>query len=76
MAFAHVWIIYYVYKYTFTNYELKKKILLIFKISLLSALGTGIQLLFLGSLIPIIIIFLTIIFIKREKSIKIIFLIQ
>lgn len=73
LAFAHVWIIYYVYKYTFTNYELKKKILLIFKISLLSALGTGIQLLFLGSLIPIIIIFLTIIFIKREKSIKIIF---
>ena len=52
LAFAHVWIIYYVYKYSFTNHELKKKILLIFKISVLSALGTGVQLLFLGSLIP------------------------
>ena len=36
------------------DYKLKKRLVLILKISLLSALGTGVQLLFLGSLIPII----------------------
>ena len=73
LAFAHVWIIYYIYKYTFFNYNYKKKFLLIFKISLLSAIGTGIQLLFLGSLVPIIFIFLTILILYKKKELKIIF---
>ncbi len=71
LAFAYVWIIYYLYKYSHFKYKFKKKLLLIFKISLLSALGTGIQLLFLGSLIPIVIIFLTIILFNKIKSLKI-----
>ena len=52
------------------NMNLKKKFLLILKISLLSAFGTGIQLLFLGSLIPIVIIFLTIILLNKFKTFK------
>ena len=47
-----------------------KKLVLILKISLLSALGTGIQLLFLGSLIPIILIFFIHYFFKK-KNLKI-----
>ncbi len=71
LAFTHVWIIYYVYKYIFFDFIFKKKIILILKISLLSALGTGVQLLFLGSLIPIILIFLTIVLFVRKKNFKI-----
>ncbi len=67
LAFAHVWIIYYVYKYTFNHLESKKRLIIILKISLLAALGTGIQLLFLGSLIPIILIFLTLMLLKKEN---------
>ena len=66
LAFAHVWIIYYIYKYTFNHLD-SKKLVIIFKISLLAALGTGIQLLFLGSLIPIILIFLTVMLLKKEN---------
>ena len=72
LAFSHIWIIYYLYKYTFFNFDLKRKLTLILKISLLSALGTGIQLLFIGSLLPVICIFLTIIFLFKKKSFKII----
>ena len=71
LAFAHVWIIYYVFKYTFFDYKLKKKLVLILKISLLSALGTGVQLLFLGSLVPIILIFLIMVLFFKKKSLKI-----
>ena len=63
ITFAHVWIVYYLIKYTFKNFDLKNKIFLLFKIAILSALGTGIQLLFLGSLVPILIIFLSYLFI-------------
>ena len=70
LAFSHIWIIYYIYKYTFKRFNFKKKLLLIFKLSLLAALGTGIQLLFLGSLIPILLIFLILILILKKKSIK------
>ncbi len=73
LAFSHVWIVYYVYKYTFLNFKFKKKLLLILKISILAALGTGIQLLFLGSLIPVIFIFLAIIFLNKKKSLKNVF---
>lgn len=71
LAFAHVWIIYYVYKYIFFDRNFKKKLILVFKISLLSALGTGVQLLFLGSLIPIILIFLLVILFFKKKNFKI-----
>lgn len=71
LAFAHVWIIYYIYKYIFFDYRFKKKLLIIFKISLLSALGTGVQLLFLGSLIPVILIFMMIVLFFKKKSFKI-----
>ena len=70
LAFAYIWIVYYMFKYTYFKYKFKKKFLLILKISLLSALGTGIQLLFLGSLIPIVIIFLTIILLNKFKTLK------
>ena len=71
LAFAHIWIIYYIYKYTFFHLDLKNKLLVIFKISLLAALGTGIQLLFLGSLFPIIIIFLGLMMLKKQNFIVI-----
>lgn len=71
LAFAYIWIIYYTYKYTYFNYNFKKKLFLIFKISLLAALGTGIQLLFFGSLIPVVIIFLTIILLNKVKTLKV-----
>ncbi len=70
LAFAHIWIIYYFYKYTFNTYKFKRKLFLIFKISILSALGTGIQLVFLGSLIPVVLIFLSIILLSKKKNIK------
>ena len=71
LAFAHVWITYYIYKYIFFSYRFKKNLILIFKISLLSALGTGVQLLFLGSLIPIILIFLLAVLFFKKKKFKI-----
>ncbi len=74
LAFAHVWIIYYIYKYTFNDFILRERLIIILKLSLLAALGTGIQLLFLGSLIPIVIIFLTLIVFYRREKLKIIFL--
>ena len=51
--------------------NLKKDLVLILKISLLSALGTGVQLLFLGSLIPIILVFLMMVLFFKKKSLKI-----
>ena len=70
LAFSHVWIIYYIYKYVFFDYNFKKNLILIFKISLLSALATGVQLLFIGSLIPIILIFLVVILFLKKKNLK------
>ena len=73
VTFAHVWIVYYLIKYTKKNYNFKRRIFLISKISILSALGTGIQLLFLGSLIPLVIIFFSVLFFsKKLKLIEII----
>ena len=57
IAFSHVWIIYYLIKYTSKKFNIKNKFIVLFKISVLAAIGTGIQLLFLGSLIPMLIIF-------------------
>ena len=74
LAFAHVWMIYYMYKYTFNDFILKKRLIIIFKLSLLAALGSGIQLLFLGSLVPVVLIFLTIIFLYKKEKFRIVFL--
>ncbi len=70
ITFAHVWIVYYLIKYTVKNFNFKKRFLIVFKISTLSALGTGIQLLFMGSLIPIIMIFFINLFFFSRKKLK------
>ena len=74
IAFAHVWIVYYLIKYSVKNFDNKSRLLLILKISILSALGTGIQLLFMGSLIPIIIIFFVYLFLFKDEKFRKIFL--
>ena len=58
MASAHLWISYYLIKYIFKNLNFKKRLSLILKVSLLSAIGTGIQLVFLGSMLPFFLFFL------------------
>ncbi len=73
ITFAHVWIIYYLIKYTFKNFDLKNRILVLFKVAILSALGTGIQLFFLGSLAPILIIFLFYFIVSKKKNLITIF---
>ena len=57
MASVHLWISYYLIKYIFKNLNFKKRLSLILKVSLLSAIGTGIQLVFLGSMLPFFIFF-------------------
>ena len=74
IAFAHVWTIYYLIKYTIKEYSFQGRLLILIKISVLTALGTGIQLLFLGSLIPIVIIFLLNLIILKIKKFSEIFL--
>ena len=67
ITFAHVWIIFYLIKYSVKKLNLRNKIIVLLKISVLSALGTGIQLLFLGSLTPILIIFSIFNYFKKRK---------
>ena len=69
IAFSHVWIIYYLIKYTSKKFNIKNKFIVLFKISVLAAIGTGIQLLFLGSLIPMLIIFFVYMIIANKKKI-------
>lgn len=73
ITFAHIWIIYYLMKYSVKNFNFKNKVITILKISTLSALGTGIQLLFLGSLAPILLIFLVYLITYRKRKISEIF---
>ena len=70
VTFAHVWIIYYLLKYSFKNFNFYNKSITLLKISILLAAGTGIQLLFLGSLLPILIMFLTFLLISKKKQIR------
>ncbi len=66
LAFCHVWIFYLVLRYI--KKQNKKYIL---RIGFLSAMGTGIQLFFLGSLIPIFLfIFYEVFFSKKIINIK------
>lgn len=74
LAFSHVWIIYYLLKYINKSQDLNIRIYTILKLSILSAIGTGIQLLFLGSMVPILILFLINIVFFKKKSLKIVFL--
>ena len=61
IAFCNVWIFYYLVKYLF-NRETK----FIYCIAVLSAVGTGLNLFFLGSLIPIILFFLIELFVIKK----------
>ena len=73
LASCHVWILYYVLKYL-RHPNLIRPIVLKLKISVLLAIGTGIQLLFVGSLIPIILLlFFDAFFFKKILKKEIIF---
>ena len=71
LAFSHVWITYYIFRYIkYQNYSDKVN-KYIYSIGVLSAIATGIQLVFLGSLIPIFLfMILDIFFYKKLTSIK------
>ena len=74
LAFSHIWIIYYIWKYSLREYNFKIKIFILLKLSLLSALGTGVQLFFLGSLLPILLIFIINLFFFKNRNLKVIIL--
>ena len=67
LAFSHIWIIYLVLRY-FEKQNIKKKAnKYIFFIGLIVAMATGVQLVFLGSLIPFFLfIFVEIFFFKKN----------
>jgi len=69
LAFSHIWIIYLVLRY-FEKQNIKKKAnKYIFFIGLIVAMATGVQLVFLGSLIPFFLfIFVEIFFLKKIIS--------
>jgi len=71
LAFSHVWITYYIFRYIkYQNYSDKVN-KYIYSIGVLSAIATGIQLVFLGSLIPIFLfLILDIFFYRKLTSIK------
>ncbi len=73
LAFSYIWIIYYILKYSQELFDFKDRFLILLKLSALSALGTGIQLLFLGTLIPILIIFFVNIVFFKKRNFKLIF---
>ena len=69
LAFSHIWITYLLFKYikNQNNYEKRNKYVIL--IAVLSAMATGIQMLFLGSLLPIIFfILLDIFYLKKFTS--------
>ena len=68
LALSHVWIFYYLIRYNFKNYEFLQRLKIIFKVAAFAALGSGIQLLFLGSTLPILIFFLYNYFIINKKK--------
>ena len=75
LAFSHVWIFYYALKYFKSQSSNYKSLKYIIIIGLLSSLATGIQMVFLGSLVPILIflildVFIFKIFISKKFKIK------
>ncbi len=70
IAFSHVWILYLIFKYL-KNQNIEKKVnKYIIYISLLLALATGIQLVFIGSLVPVFIFLIFDIFIFKKLITK------
>ena len=65
IAFCHVWIFYLAIKYLKSHQSSK-----IYYISVLSAVGTGINLFFLGSLLPLIVFFLLEKFVYKKFNYK------
>lgn len=66
ISFCHVWIFYLTIRYLKNQFNTKKSNKYIYKIGTLLAIGTGIQMLFLGSLLPVLIFFfLEIFFFKK-----------
>jgi len=53
LAFSHVWITYFAIRYLKEQHINKKRNKYLLRLSLLAALSTGIQLVFLGSMIPL-----------------------
>lgn len=75
LAFSHVWIFYYVLKYLKNQNSSQKSFKYLIIVGLLSSLATGIQMVFLGSLLPILIflpleIFIFKIFISNKFNSK------
>ncbi len=70
ITFAHVWTVYYLIKYSLNQLNLKYKITILFKIAILTALGSGIQLLFFGSLAPILIFFIFYLIMTKKKKLN------
>ena len=66
LAFSHVWISYLIFKYLKNHNNKKKTNQYVILIGVLSALGMGIQLVFLGSLIPIFLFIICEIFIFKK----------
>ncbi len=67
IAFCHVWIFYLAIKYLKSH-----KSDYFYYLSMLAAVGTGINLFFLGSLVPLLFLFLIEIFIFKKFSLKVI----
>ena len=69
LAFSHIWITYLLFRYIKKQQFIIKKNKYIVLLPILAAMGTGIQLVFLGSLIPILIfLFSDVIFFKKISS--------
>ena len=71
LAFGHVWITYLLLKYLKNQFINKKRNKYLFYLSFIAAMCTGIQLLFLGSLVPFFLFFLfEIFFFKKIINIR------
>jgi len=66
IAFSHVWIAYFLFNYLKQQDNRKKRNEYIAYIAILCAVGTGIQLFFIGSLVPLIFFFFFDIFIAKN----------
>jgi len=66
LAFSHVWITYLLIKYIKNQIFKRKRNIYIIYLSILAAIATGIQIVFLGSLLPIILFIIFDIFIFKK----------
>ena len=70
IAFCHIWITYLLFRYIKKQNIKEKRNKYIFYLAILAAVATGIQLVFLGSLIPIILFILIEIYLLKKITIK------